>query len=942
MDEIKIINDFDKKNNLKVSENFLSNKQYNYKEKIKLNKFGKHIDNLNIIENKENFDNINIAADTNMNKNKRKNFSINSNLSIKDSYNPQIISVIKKKNSGLIKNIKNNAIPINERSKENNSTNIKNNNNKKKLNEKKTKSFNQKIIDNCFNEENKAKKQKKNTSFKDIIEKLKVKSFKKEEGLKKEKEEKIKEISRNINEKENIPKEENNSKEKNKKNIDIKNKVNIPKKNEKKKSNHNKTHSKNESILLPHKSYRDENDEDEINYNNIIKRNYSSSKFIRESKKEKMKKLKDKEIYNKRKKLNSIDTTFNELNQNKEFTNTEKNNNTYKNLENSNITINNTINIYKPKKPSLIKVGSRLKIGTLQNPLIDKNNLKMKNEIINNNIKSTKNILEQRVNFDINCKIPYIKKPQINFFNMYNSFFDIKNESFINGNNNNISCFDINNVNNLNSSFDSLIRYNNNYLYGINLNNNIINNMSNLGRITQSSLQNTILDNYNMNKFSQFQLINNNNPSKNFNLCYNSTNNGMGINNKNYSSLNIEDLLILDEKFYEIIKSLNISKIVYNECFEFWNYYFNCSLYGKLEKLFTNIYDSNEVNICINYILMSVLICYDYSFNFNIMNNSCQIFDNILKLNRISLILIFKYILTKISNDNRDNIWVFKLNDLVNSNLNLEKIEYKNLSIVEIITNNNRIIMQKLFFLLKTFKTENNIYICDFVQNLRKKNQNDIDILFRERIFRVENINGSVLASIFLKGNYKFKTEPAPYLKTINRKPFSLVLDLDETLVHFKVNPDNGNEGVLRIRPGINEFLENVDKYYELIIFTAATQEYADLLIDAVEENKIFFEHRLYRQHTIIIGNDFIKDLSRVGRPLDKIAIVDNMPQNFRLQKENGINIKAFWGEEINDTALVNLGKILVNIAKDGGDIRDGIYKYKDDIVKKVTSNLCI
>ena len=184
MDEIKLINDFDKKNNLKVSENFLSNKQYNYKEKIKLNKFGKHIDNLNIIENKENFDNINITADTNMNKNKRKNFSINSNLSIKDSYNPQIISVIKKKNSGLIKNIKNNAIPINERSKENNSTNIKNNNNKKKLNEKKTKSFNQKIIDNCFNEENKAKKQKKNTSFKDIIEKLKVKSFKKEEDSK--------------------------------------------------------------------------------------------------------------------------------------------------------------------------------------------------------------------------------------------------------------------------------------------------------------------------------------------------------------------------------------------------------------------------------------------------------------------------------------------------------------------------------------------------------------------------------------------------------------------------------------------------------------------------------------------------------------------------------------------------------------------------------------
>jgi len=95
---------------------------------------------------------------------------------------------------------------------------------------------------------------------------------------------------------------------------------------------------------------------------------------------------------------------------------------------------------------------------------------------------------------------------------------------------------------------------------------------------------------------------------------------------------------------------------------------------------------------------MSVLIIYDYSFNIDIMNNSYQIFDNILKLNRESLILIFKYILTKISEDNKDNIWIFKLNDLINSNLNMDRIEYKKMSIVEIISNNNRIIMQKYIF----------------------------------------------------------------------------------------------------------------------------------------------------------------------------------------------------------------------------------------------------
>ena len=78
--------------------------------------------------------------------------------------------------------------------------------------------------------------------------------------------------------------------------------------------------------------------------------------------------------------------------------------------------------------------------------------------------------------------------------------------------------------------------------------------------------------------------------------------------------------------------------------------------------------------------------------------------------------------------------------------------------------------------------------------------------------------------------------------------------------------------------------------------------------------------------------------MNRIGRPLDSIIIVDNMPQNFRLQKENGINIKAFWGEDVNDNALEELGKILENIAKDGGDVRKSLVKYKDDIFKNVTS----
>ena len=973
MSEVNIINDDEKINKSKKEKNFLSRKDFNSLSKNVPSKIEKNLDlndsniNMNItsLENKENIDN-NIMAYTTVKKNNEKKFNIKTNTVLQEKlkkiflcrekrkyeYNKQDLpenlkyhsdstnSDLEKKEKekentqnkkiSVIKRQKSSVLNINQTSKENNNEI----NNKQKLKEKKTKSFNQKIIDNYLNDINKEKNEKKNTALKDIIEKLKAKKIEKDELFKKEKEQRIKEISKKIDERKN-----EREKLKEEKNINNKNKNIIPnrdrKKHTKKNNNNitNKINTKNESLLLPHKTYRDEND-DEINSFNFINKSRRNNSISRQEKQNILKSQNDTNIntiYNKRK-LNSIDVTYQQLYQNKNnITNIDINNNnntiniTNKKQEN----VNNTINIYKPKKPTLTKVGSRLKINLPSNPILNK--LQIQSNFFNN--RSTKNIFAPRgKNLG---KIPYTKKPQINLYNMNNSVYDINNES--GNNNNNISCLDINNVNNLNSSFDY---YNNN----MNMNmNNIL-----TGRITHSSfLQNqngNVLDKYTRNNFPP--LFNFNNTTTNYNICYNNinninNNNYVGINNKTYSSLNVEDLLILEEKLNEIIKALNNTKIIHNECFEFWNYYFNCSLYCKLEKLFTNIYESNEIRICINYLLMTILISYDYSFNINVINTSFQIFDSVLKLNRENLIFIYQYILTKISIDSRDNIWVFKLNDLVKSNININNIninEYSKLNIVDKINNNIRMILQNLSFLLNTYKTDNNIYIINFLQNLPTKNYEHIDILFREKIFRVENINGSILASIYLKEHNKFKTEPAPYLKTINRKPYSLILDLDETLVHFKINPDCANEGVLRVRPGIVEFLDAVDKYYELIIFTAATQDYADLLIDAVEENKIYFEHRLYRQHTVIIGNDFVKDLSRVGRPLDKIIIVDNMPQNFRLQKENGINIKAFWGEEAYDTALVDLGNILVNIAKDGGDVRNGIKKYKDDIVKKVTS----
>ena len=342
---------------------------------------------------------------------------------------------------------------------------------------------------------------------------------------------------------------------------------------------------------------------------------------------------------------------------------------------------------------------------------------------------------------------------------------------------------------------------------------------------------------------------------------------------------------------------------------------------------------------------MSVLICYDCSYDSEILNKVFPVLKDLLNLNHKNLLLIYEHILSKIITESREKVCVLKLLNIVNSSKNSDLNDYNTLNgysmtLVEKINFNTGIIIQNIRVLLKNYKIPRVEYLTSLFKKINDKSYEDINNFYRQYILRVDNVNGSILASILQRDNAEFKSVPPPYLHTHNQKQYSLILELDETLVYFKVNPDNESEGVLKVRPGVMEFLEEVDKYYELIIFTCATQDYANLLIEAIEENKIYFEHRLYRQHTVIIDNDFVKDLTRIGRPLDKIVIVDNMPQNFRLQKENGINIKPFWGEDIYDAALINLTPILINIAEEGGDIRQGLAKYRDEIVEKVTSNI--
>ena len=408
-------------------------------------------------------------------------------------------------------------------------------------------------------------------------------------------------------------------------------------------------------------------------------------------------------------------------------------------------------------------------------------------------------------------------------------------------------------------------------------------------------------------------------------------------NEEKNTIFNIEEILMMEEKLSSLINCLVDCNPCTEECFEFLNFYFTTKLSKNLNTYFANQDYLRIIKRAINLKLFSLILCYDISLNENIFLQYVVTLDKLFGYIHNILILLSEYFYNKIIESN-DNIWVKKLQNLI---MNYDKEEKPTNIIFEEIDNLCFKLTDNLFpFLLKKYNQQKIIEIYNELNNLT---QNDLQRLFRDNIFVNMNINGSIIASssYFEKNKNNFNNNiPIPYLQNISNKKYTLVLDLDETLIHFKAHLNDDNSGILQFRPYISEFLSNINNYYELIVFTAATQDYADPIINAIEQKGTKFAYRLYRMHTTIRGNDFVKDLSKLGRDLSRIIIVDNMEQNYKLQPYNGITIRPFWGKDTNDMALYDLLHILIKIVKLDMDVRDGIRYFKEDIISKVTSNI--
>ena len=173
-----------------------------------------------------------------------------------------------------------------------------------------------------------------------------------------------------------------------------------------------------------------------------------------------------------------------------------------------------------------------------------------------------------------------------------------------------------------------------------------------------------------------------------------------------------------------------------------------------------------------------------------------------------------------------------------------------------------------------------------------------------------------------------------PPKKENDKREYCLVLDLDETLVHYC---EDETESYVKVRLGAEKFIKELNKYCEICIFTASTKYYADIVIDGLDSEHLV-DFRLYRQHTSLYKGINIKDLSKLGRNLEKIIIVDNIEENYQLQPDNGINISDFEGDENDNELEYLLVDLLEVVSVPGKNVINELPKIRKKKKKRYTN----
>lgn len=392
--------------------------------------------------------------------------------------------------------------------------------------------------------------------------------------------------------------------------------------------------------------------------------------------------------------------------------------------------------------------------------------------------------------------------------------------------------------------------------------------------------------------------------------------------------INLEDLLIIEGNLSFILISFSHSPNAATACEELWDLTSDNTL-NQVSNLFRDIHKRSAIHYSMALQSTGIAIIHYFISQYKLHHDLSILIKKLIYHIHQAFLILIKFILSRVPED-ESNIWVQKLTQILREKK--KKTRKRENDSVDILKHHSKCIAINLKTISRGFpnRSEDN--------TVKALKQSLLQIL-RNPYIEISEARGLIESAFGVKREGicpKATIQMPALLPEITDKRYTLVLDLDETLVHYIENQD---EGQYLTRPFAENFLADMHKMYEIVIFTAAIQDYADWILDDLDSKKLI-THRLYRQHTIPAGNFFLKDLSGLSRDLSKVIIVDNVAENFQLQPDNGILIKS-WYDDADDIALKELSHLLKEIyQKQVEDVRVALNIFRGQMLEQLSKGV--
>lgn len=361
---------------------------------------------------------------------------------------------------------------------------------------------------------------------------------------------------------------------------------------------------------------------------------------------------------------------------------------------------------------------------------------------------------------------------------------------------------------------------------------------------------------------------------------------------QNNNMINLENILMIEEKLKQLIQSINTMVDIDKLCEDWWEVTTDETMLMNLSSIFREPAYKQILKRAVLSESVAISLVYAIGLHLETPPNAIlSLLKNLLLYTHQNFLLLIKLILGRLPKDTRENVWAYSLQALVQNKGYAQKTKIEVFNIlgygveqqsqiiltlckgrltIQQLANERNITQEEI---MQTDQFSINFYISPLAQTFLMLSE---EIVLKPDLYTPESAREDLISSLegfnsaiqlkreegemhdmykiggtaFGDGEELEVIDP-PYLPLLSEaeqaRTYTLVLDLDETLAHYF---EVGSDGRFLTRPGVHKFLEEMNKYYEIVIFTAAIQDYADWAISQIDPNG-YIKYRLYRQHAV-------------------------------------------------------------------------------------------